>query len=465
MGKEFFNGWELWQKMTFCLACGIVLTVFIGLIKVQYDKYRIRKYSKMDKGKKTQTPEMLESQPVSSIDEKEIVPFGIRAIESGIEVDGVWISRSNTPVTSSRSSITETRLPRSHNSSQPDLAQPQPTHCATCGSSRVTSSFDRAVSAERIPNGDSRSSSPGRANLYDPRGRMSVAGPIKYSNPNSTRNSTTLQNLEGLPAPYPAYPIGRNGITDEVLSSSNSGKTSSRRTSDESDYMALQQDGRPYEAVYINPTRASVALPSNPRTDLDLLQTHRLSHVAETGQLTPRVRKPGTSGDWASVADKLVSPQETATINGVNYFVPQKTPSPPLATAGPSEEAPAPSDPYPMQEDSDKDSPPKQAVPLSETYVPRAPYYPDTYQPRGPQHQFSFEEVPYEVQTSQNQTRDDQVLRKVNSGFEILRPGTFAPPTFEELQAANVDKRQSKRLQKKRRSSSVSRSSHFVEQV
>ena len=25
------------------------------------------------------------------------VPFGVRAIESGIEVDGVWISRSNTP--------------------------------------------------------------------------------------------------------------------------------------------------------------------------------------------------------------------------------------------------------------------------------------------------------------------------------------------------------------------------------
>lgn len=28
------------------------------------------------------------------------VPFGVRAIESGIEVDGVWISRSNTPASS-----------------------------------------------------------------------------------------------------------------------------------------------------------------------------------------------------------------------------------------------------------------------------------------------------------------------------------------------------------------------------
>lgn len=30
------------------------------------------------------------------------IPFGIRAIESGIEVDGVWISRNNTPAASIR---------------------------------------------------------------------------------------------------------------------------------------------------------------------------------------------------------------------------------------------------------------------------------------------------------------------------------------------------------------------------
>lgn len=30
-------------------------------------------------------------------DDEDDIPFGIRAIESGVEVDGVWISRSNTP--------------------------------------------------------------------------------------------------------------------------------------------------------------------------------------------------------------------------------------------------------------------------------------------------------------------------------------------------------------------------------
>ena len=37
-------------------------------------------------------------------DRVEGIPFGVRAIESGIEVDGVWISRSNTPVSSNPAS-------------------------------------------------------------------------------------------------------------------------------------------------------------------------------------------------------------------------------------------------------------------------------------------------------------------------------------------------------------------------
>jgi hypothetical protein len=100
---------------------------------------------------------------------------------------------------------------------------------------------------------------------------------------------------------------------------------------------------------------------------------------------------------------------------------------------------------------------------LTESYAPNAPYYPDTYEPRGPQHQYSYDQVPYEVQTEQNTQRDEQVIRKVNSGFEILRPGTFQPPTPEEVELA--ERRTSKKLQKKRRSSGDSRKSAFVEQV
>lgn len=91
-GNEFFNSWALWQKMTFVLACGIVVTIFLGLLKLWYDRSKIRKYSKVDKGKTAATPEMLESQPVQQVHAEEMkddIPFGVRAIESGIEVDGV----------------------------------------------------------------------------------------------------------------------------------------------------------------------------------------------------------------------------------------------------------------------------------------------------------------------------------------------------------------------------------------
>lgn len=422
-------------------------------------------------------------------EQKDDIPFGIRAIESGIEVDGVWISRSNTPVGSSRSSMTEIKLPRSFSNSQLEL--PQAIHGSSRNSSRAPSSFDIAVSAERIPSNESRSTSPAsHLNHNEARGRPSAPRSSTYSNSNITRNSTTLHALEGAPSASSSGEVDldhggnsaltdvtarREPISDQQASSSSSANTSgntsgksSRRTSDESDYMALQE-ARPYEAAYINPRHASLVVPVDPRTDLDLLQSHRLSHVAETGQLTPRVRRPGNSGEWASVAENLLrSPQEIATANGVDYFVPQqKTPSPPLPPAvSPSDEAPAPFVSRPTQDGHARNQA-KQAVPLLETYAPRPYYLPEAYQPQGPHHQHSYDEMPIEVKTGQNRRDvDSQVLRKVNSGFEILRPGTFAPPSPEEEdKAANAEKRQSKRLQKKRRSSAGSRTSHFVEQV
>lgn len=209
---------------------------------------------------------------------------------------------------------------------------------------------------------------------------------------------------------------------------------------------------------------------TNPRTDLDMLQSHRMSHVAETGQLTPRVRRPGQSGEWASVAENMRSPQEISTVNGVDYFVPQqKTPSPPPPpVAVPSFDAPMPAA-LKTSQYTNTDNQARPSVPLLETYAQRPFYLPEAYQPRGPHNlhaERSYEEVPIEVNTSQNQ-RDSQVLRKVNSGFEILRPGTLPLPSpAEEEKAAQAEKRQSKRLQKKRRASSAgSRTSAFTEQI
>lgn len=451
-------GWALWQKLSFVLACGLVFTILAGLAKLWYDRVKLRKYAKVEKGKQAQTPEMIEAQPISE-EPKEDVPFGIRAIESGIEVDGVWISRSNTPVGSSRSSMTDVRLPRSNTGSQLELPKTLLSSSRNSSTSNFGSTFDRAisgsafdraVSAERIPTNDSRSPSPARDQPSSYRGLPPMAPTAHLSTLNSHRNSSALQALEG-------PDTGSSARLNGQISSSTSGNS---RSSNESDYMALPE-GRPFDAVYINPPHASLSVPVDPRTDLDLLQSHRLSHVAETGQLTPRVRRPGQSGEWASVADNVRLPNEVTTANGVDYFVPQqKTPSPPpraLATTQEHVSGPSGSNYYPT-------NPGKQPMPQLDTYTTQP--LPQTYQPRGPQ----FEEEPshYEVQTAQNSQHQSQVLRKVNSGFEILRPGTFGEPSSpEEDKPAEGEKRKSKRLQKRRTSSSASRDrpSHFVEQV
>ncbi|KAF2706583.1 hypothetical protein K504DRAFT_385503 [Pleomassaria siparia CBS 279.74] len=470
MGKQFFTGWALWQKMTFVLACGIVATIIVGLIKVQYDNYTIRKYTKVEKGKKAQTPEMLEAQPVELLaqqDSKDGIPFGIRAIESGIEVDGVWISRSNTPVGSSASSITETRLPRSlgnsRNNSQLEL--PQATHGSSRNSSRAPSSFDLAVNAERIQTNDSRSSSPGWAYPTETSGRPPVTN-SRYSDFPANRDSAALHALEGT-EPGPST-TGKSRQLPKLFSNGS-------RTSDESDYMNLN-DGRPYEPAYINPRYNQVgpsAVAVDPRMDLDLLQSHRLSHVAETGQLTPRVRRPGLNSDWPSQTDGLRSSQDVSTANGVDYFVPrQKTPSPPLRQwASPEEDAPMSSSSK-FNQDGHASHQHRQAMPLLETYAPDAQkmHQPEAYQPRGPHRDYEDEFLPQDVATAQTQQRESQILRKVNSGFEILHPGTLGQPPNPEDQSAAAsnelgERRQSKKLQKRRKSSSASRTSHFVEQV
>jgi hypothetical protein len=168
-----------------------VATVFVGLCKLYHDQRKIRNYTKVEKGKQAQiltpTPEMLEAQREET---KKEIPFGIRAIESGIEIDGVWISRSNTPVGSSRSSMTGVQFPKSYNSSQPDLHQTM-IPGSSRNSSRAPSSFDVAVNAERVNTSDSGPSSPRT------RGPPPTDNCTKCGHSSRNRNSSTLQALEG----------------------------------------------------------------------------------------------------------------------------------------------------------------------------------------------------------------------------------------------------------------------------
>ncbi|KAI9876622.1 MAG: hypothetical protein M1823_007241, partial [Watsoniomyces obsoletus] len=147
------------------------------------------------------------------------------------------------------------KLPRSYNNSQLELPQAVLYGSSRNSSRAPSSSFDRAVSAERVPN-ESRSSSPGRGQA-----------PVRCGNCNHhvPQNSTALKALE---SPRSAAPSGPpSPRADTHARSGGSSNKSSRRTSDESDYMAIQQDVRSYETAYIRPPSIPVAV--DPRTDLD----------------------------------------------------------------------------------------------------------------------------------------------------------------------------------------------------
>ena len=192
-----------------------------GCGKLVYNHYRLRKYTAIAAEKKAL--QQMQQAPRSRRARGPDVPFGVRAIESGIEVDGVWISRSNTPTPSSpvspqalaepSSSLESPRPDHSSTSSIPHLAIPQPIH-GQQGMRTSSRSPDRLHDLESGSGGlPFRDISPseatsGKAQAYRPRQsshlRFSSAnspqdrsqadvrlptGPMPFERPESTQSS------------------------------------------------------------------------------------------------------------------------------------------------------------------------------------------------------------------------------------------------------------------------------------
>ncbi|KAI9800061.1 MAG: hypothetical protein M1825_004243 [Sarcosagium campestre] len=350
MGKAFFNGWELWEKMCFILACAIVVTVQAGILKLVWNHWRIRKYTALAEAKKTHLQEMRRSRHVIQLRGEE-VPFGVRAIESGIEVDGVWISRSNSPAPTRPDSpaqdINNDTTPRNF---LPTLSGgltpfavdlPQSRGSAAASVSRL--SIPQAV--HNPPSLLSRPSSDASVYSRNPGDRLSGLGPLtsnpfdhddiaygpitrsvsdesiqaSISNPRSQespRNSSHEQDagLRTFFLEEDDESIKEGSVSGESFSNNQFGsyrtsyyasasddsecERSSVSLEEPAGALALfqPQPQRPPQAYQPTTIKSPEALQqraadSKRMSDLEDLFSRRLSHAAEVGQLTPRTRR------------------------------------------------------------------------------------------------------------------------------------------------------------------------------
>ena len=478
----FWSGWAIWEKLVFVrtfqtflcfghvganyssqvLACAIVVTLAIGCIKLLYTHWRLRKYAAVaEQERQEQAMQRQMSQRRRAAaghgSDSDDVPFGIRAIERGIEVEGVWISHGNTPeLPASQHNFAASSLwdhvPRkdfsldlerqtSRSRSMPDstLTAVQP----------ARSSFDRKASAEKLPSTfTSRDSSPSTPITKPPRTKYPPVSYSRYSgNPYLLRRpsntTTTLQALESI---YKASTSirgedsGSSGSSNQSTSTDDSGPISASAPS------LLTSQPRP-------------RIRQQSSSDLDLLNKHRTSQVAETGQLTPRGRRPGQSlsmdlsGSSRSRRDSaaLERPKQSSTRKKTASSVPPpKTPSSPKIEALPlavrrssmpdvtpftefckrtsqnglpesvrsrSRESTQTSTPVSGTQSSFASTPPSPIMPASEGAAEMKLPPP------------ALAKKQFEHRTEQ---RASQVIRGLGTGFEILRPGSLNPPAVNE---------------------------------
>ncbi|KAG0639788.1 hypothetical protein HOY80DRAFT_1009342 [Tuber brumale] len=345
----FWDHMELWEKMLLLLSIGMVCVLFAGVSKMTYTKLRVRKYSKKAEARRSHLQNMRDSRHVIDLKSEE-VPFGIRAIEAGIEVEGVVISRPPTPTRASYNPSQVTlvasdadsmksrgQCPPSPGSAQgfygappppmkqmarggpmvyqpsPYLPMPSPAHHSGASSIRSSASsvastatptppLTRVSSAEKL----------GRGSLSEGADGGYLDG-LRGAPTRATTIPDTLARLEGrMPSPalenrksngsrhhrtHSRTPSPPEGPGSPALPSVDENEISeeSSRASDSSVESMVGATRPRIISAHSTPTlptmhRVSQPLPEGVQGDLSLLHEHRLSHAAEVGQLLPRRR-------------------------------------------------------------------------------------------------------------------------------------------------------------------------------
>ncbi|KAK0612965.1 hypothetical protein B0T17DRAFT_499066 [Bombardia bombarda] len=205
----FFLSWELWQQMTFVLAGAIVVVFLAGLVKLWWINRLMKKQEILDEEKRARMQEMGRTGiPAKRVND---IPFGVRAIQKGVEVDGIWVSRPASPndATTDKAAVSATTfeaLDRDSQRKKKELSE-DPKSAATSGtkSQRATPRYSSAkgIVPHRLDHPDFAGSTPAatppisRFSMYNT-GQQNSRGA-------SVLNEDTLRRLEGQARSRPVY--------------------------------------------------------------------------------------------------------------------------------------------------------------------------------------------------------------------------------------------------------------------
>lgn len=474
MSKVFFTDWQLWEKLVFVrafrnfrsclghvganyslqvLACAIVFTVFLGCAKLLYTHRRLRKCAvaaEQERQKSALQMEMSRRRRDSAANGSgsDNVPYGIRAIERGVEVEGVWISRSNSREgsrdTSASSSLWEREPKKDFNT---DLERQNFRTRSSSTTSAATaraehSSFDRAVSAEKLSsNVASRSSSRDPPITKPARPKYPPVSYNRYNgNPylfrRQSNTTTTLLALESI------YNASTSVHGDGTFSSDSSFQTSS--TDDTGPISSSAPSLLSYEPRP-RPRHQSLS-------DLELLNKHRTSQVAEQGQLTPRGRPSKAlsmdfHGSAQSRRDSISLERHDLVSTALRTLSSiQATASPPSPCSSPKIDAlpetvrrSSMPDVTPFTEFCKRASSNARPESLRSQSRDSTPPTPAKSAPQSPQESAPSSPImpasegaaemklppPVLFRTSFEHDKNSQVIRGHGTGFEILRPGSL----------------------------------------
>lgn len=181
-------------------------------MKLTYNKWRLRKYTAVAETKAALRREMQHTTSVKrGRSQRQQIPFGVRALESGIEVDGVWISGTNTPASMPGSPNIAAIKPQPTHRDQSSEASssvsetsridiPQPVHEYTginrsAGPShKLPTPLDRPMSSERQHSKPPTSDHQNRGRpTYQPR----RSSHLRFSNSLTPEDSKAFAALEG----------------------------------------------------------------------------------------------------------------------------------------------------------------------------------------------------------------------------------------------------------------------------